>query len=342
MTDKDFFYRRRHEAFLEATRGWPWQLAAFYSILLDVIYHFEGKLPDDLGTIRAWIGPDLSEYLWKKFRGELIARGKLVEGIGDGRRVLRNVKVDELIATRKEEREKNPKENPKETQKKQAKKTEIEPNGQGGLFNGSNGSWSLSGSYPRAPADSLESESRVKGLGPDAATMIDQVDRIAETLGQKRGRYWEADYGRMIASEGFSFEDVLEAARAHKAKSGELLRSMNGLKGLARLKHEARLERGHTPTPAIGENGGDIPVDDWKTALVKLALNGVWGTGRLGPMPGVEGYQGPRDLELAFLEQWKAQGSHPVNELDVTDNFVPYPAERPDDERRARWKAIRT
>lgn len=337
MTDKDFFYRRRYEALLEATRGWPWQLAAFYAILLDVIYRFEGRLPDDLGTIRTWIGPDISRYLWEKFRGELIARGKLFV---DDEGFLRNPKADELIATRAEERkEKSARFGEKSGDifaKKNAKKSSTASTD---LFSGNNAGCSPIGTKPaivpaRAPADShSHRHSQDESSG---GKIIEEVAAIATQLGQQRGRYWETDYRRMIEQDGLTFGDVLEAAKAHR---GDPIKSMRALAGLARKKRDDRMA-GLRPDedPDPGAVTGTEPTDaEWREYLERLLRSGVWIVERHGPAPGLPGCRVPADHAHAFLLLWQAQGSHPLKEMDRNLHFVRYPADNPDPETRATW-----
>jgi len=99
------YYRRFPRDFVEGTVGMPFDLKGAYSILLDLIYMQDGRLPDDARYIAGLLG--CSVKAWNGYRLRLLAMGKIVsdgEIISNFRANLELDKVAEIRRTKSENR----------------------------------------------------------------------------------------------------------------------------------------------------------------------------------------------------------------------------------------------
>lgn len=324
MVLKRDWYKRNPAKFIGGTVGMRWESKCAYAVVLDLIYDGGGSCPDDAQWISNILGVGMSVRRWNAIRADLLSREKIT--ISDGR--IYNETATALLAQDSTAVERPSHERPLRIEDKQPRKTDEKVTD---LFAASGLGSKNAPETHGLPAGARESQSQNQSrLGLEI--VVQHVESIAQALGQKRGKYWEQDFRRMIEVDGFDPVDVLEAARAHK---GEPIRSINALRGLARRKRDDRL--GGEPVVASSASATD---EDWRLSLAMLGARGVWPEGKLGDMPGTPGYRGPKDLEIVFLDAWRAQGRHPVEELDRNDHFRRYPADDPDPERRARWSRI--
>lgn len=84
------YYKRFPRDFLEGTVGLPFEAKGAYSIVLDLIYMHDGRLPDDGRYIAGQIG--CSVRRWKAIRAELVAAGKIQANLG----IISNFRADYL------------------------------------------------------------------------------------------------------------------------------------------------------------------------------------------------------------------------------------------------------
>lgn len=82
------FYKRDPRAFVEGTVGLSFEAKGAYAILLDLIYIYDGRLPDDAKYIAGVL--NCSVRLWKTLRITLWKAGKI--HISDG--VISNFRAD--------------------------------------------------------------------------------------------------------------------------------------------------------------------------------------------------------------------------------------------------------
>jgi uncharacterized protein YdaU (DUF1376 family) len=351
------WYKRSPSKFLSGTAGLRWEVKGAYGIVLDLIYDASGKLPDDPARIVHHLGIGMSKQRWSAIRAELLGLGPEKLYLDDDGN-LRNARADRELGleTKGQKKTKSletkgagPKTTPKTVAKTgaiidleishesptagQQRAEIIEPKKRPVFLPRSSENMDLGLEGPNPPAHARKKpESESESTRPRNLTdVVVQVDAIAEALGQSRGRYWASDLTRLLDG-GLTFDAIMAAARAHRARSTELIKSLSALRGLA-----LRMDPG---PPIAGQEATEVKAEDWKTALVKLAQSGVWDSNHLGDMPGTPDYRGPKDLERDFLEAWKKNGSHPLEELDRTDHWRQYPADDPDPERRKRWSRI--
>lgn len=87
------YYPRYTKNFLEATAGWPLELKGAYGVLLDLIYHHGGELPDDPHFIAGNLGCSVRK--WNQLRGELLAKGKIISRLTqDNLKIITNKRAD--------------------------------------------------------------------------------------------------------------------------------------------------------------------------------------------------------------------------------------------------------
>lgn len=329
------------EPFFGGTEDYDFETKSAYALVLFMIYGSRrGRLQDDPQKIARKMG--FSTRKWNQVRAQLLADEKLQidpDGFLVNRKATAyfDAKLPIVQTNRRKllenTREKRPEKRPEKRGDKIKETTDQ------GLPLDEN----PKKRHIHARESESESESELDKDKTALGIVIGQVDQIAQALDQKRQRYWEDQYRIMLENEELTFEDVLAAAQQHKANGSEHLRRLSGLVSLAKSKRDARVRGSGKRYAATVTPANDAPVEakDWKEAMVKLAYRGVWPDARLGALPGTEGYAGPKDLEAAFLVGWHKQGAHPLEELDASNYFVPYPAERPVPDRRTRWSAIR-
>lgn len=334
MTDdrsKLDWYRRNPAKFIGGTVGMTFDVKGSYSILLDLIYDGQGSCPDDGPWIVNILGVGMSVRRWNVIKAELVARGKIT--VADGR-IFNPAATRELAKIETKVGQSSGKVPGKNRDKSPDKTAEKQPE----LF-AANGltptSPSKTSTVPARARESQSLEDRIEKTSTPAGKIIEEVAAIATQLGQERGRYWEQDYRRMTEQDGLTFGDVLEAAKAHR---GDPIKSMRALAGLARKKRDDRmagLRPDEDPDPgAVTVEPSD---EEWRDYLERLLRRGVWNDGKLGPAPGLPGCRVPADHAHAFLLLWRAQGSHPLEEMDRNFHFVRYPADNPDADFRSRW-----
>lgn len=87
------YYPRYTQNFLEATAGWPLELKGAYGILLDLIYHHGGQLPDDPQFIAGNLGCSVRK--WNAIRDALLAKGKIISGLSqDNLKIISNKRAE--------------------------------------------------------------------------------------------------------------------------------------------------------------------------------------------------------------------------------------------------------
>jgi uncharacterized protein YdaU (DUF1376 family) len=69
------YYKRYPRDLVEGTIGMPLELKGAYSLVLDLIYMQDGRLPDDARYISGLLGCTIKR--WNGLRNELLARGKI-------------------------------------------------------------------------------------------------------------------------------------------------------------------------------------------------------------------------------------------------------------------------
>jgi len=95
------YYKRYPRDFIEGTIGMSFELKAAYSLVLDLIYMQDGKLPDDERYISGLLSVSIRK--WKSLRNELIERGKIyING-----EFLSNKRADNLLETSRKLQDKN-------------------------------------------------------------------------------------------------------------------------------------------------------------------------------------------------------------------------------------------
>lgn len=334
MTDdrsKMDWYRRNPAKFIGGTVGMTFDVKGAYSILLDLIYDGQGSCPDDGPWIVNILGVGMSVRRWNVIKAELVARGKITVENG---RIFNPAATRELAKIETKVGQSPGKDPGKNRDKSTDKTAEKQPE----LFDNKDLTPtrpSKSATVPaRAPeSQSLEGQSRedVKTVGK----VIEEVEAIATILRQQRGRYWEQDYRRMLDQDELTFGDVLEAAKAHR---GDPIKSMRALSGLARKKRDDRVAGLREDATAPADVTAPALTDaDWREHLERLLRRGIWPVTMVGAAPGLPGSAVPPDHAEVFLALWRAQGSHPPEELDRNGHFVRYPADNPDDMLRSRW-----
>lgn len=89
------YYKRYPRDFIEGTVGMPLELKGAYSLVLDLIYMQNGKLPDDARYISGLLGCTIRK--WKSLRNQLLSIGKVyVNG-----EFLSNYRADNLLETQR-------------------------------------------------------------------------------------------------------------------------------------------------------------------------------------------------------------------------------------------------
>lgn len=87
------YYPRYTKNFLEATAGWPLELKGAYGVLLDLIYHHGGELPDDPHFIAGNLGCSVRK--WNLLRDQLLAKGKIISRLSrDNLGIITNKRAD--------------------------------------------------------------------------------------------------------------------------------------------------------------------------------------------------------------------------------------------------------
>lgn len=85
------YYKRYPRDFFEGTIGMSFELKGCYSLVLDLIYMQNGALPDDPRYISGLLG--CSVRAWNKWRGELIAMGRISSENG----IISNFRADKEL-----------------------------------------------------------------------------------------------------------------------------------------------------------------------------------------------------------------------------------------------------
>jgi hypothetical protein len=329
------WYKRNPAKFIGGTFGMPFELKGAYSILLDLIYDGGGSCPDDPKWIATMLGIEMTTRRWNIIRGKLIDAGKLVERNGR----LSNPAASRMLA--REDGVETASGPVPEPVLRQDKSEFIHPEkhseNRGDLFSANGLTPTTPPQNAPVPARARESQSQNQNQTTTGDVIV-QVEKIASALHQKRGRYWEADYRRML-EEGLTFDDVLEAAIAHRQRNpvGDL-RGLTALKALAKRKMEDRVWK--TEKTAIkGEAVHATATDrEWEIRLQRLLAYGGWIASEYGPPPTRPGHCVPDAIHARWLTLWTMQGSHPLKELDDGSNLVPYPSDRFDQKQRDMWE----
>jgi hypothetical protein len=339
------FYKRNPSEFFSSTFDFPWELKVVYGLVLDLIYLDQGSTPDDAQRIATMLGNGMTVRRWNMLRADLIARGKIE--VINGRLFNGRATREFLRQGRKPpgytENTASPPEiiDPKNAEKIEPK---IDGKNLGDLLaaNGlvENGAPPGPGEKPRftpSPAP-VRREVEVEVEIESTVVVIQNVEKIAEALGQARGKYWEADYRRMTG-EGLTFEAILEAAKAHR---GDPLRGLSALRGLAARKQQDLDWKGKKSSPG-GIVGTTITSAshselDWEKALGVLLRFGAWVASEYGPPPTRPGHVVPPGPYAKWKALWDRQGQHPLDELDASSNRVKYPAENPNAWARSLWE----
>ena len=342
------WYKRFPADFIASTVGMSWEVKCAYSLVLDLIYLGGGSIADDGAWVANMLGVGMSVRRWNFIKAELIERGKL--RLVDGR--IYNPRSSRELGKPIPESQKSG-ENETITPKSASKNKIPEA-----FFEGEKTAQELTGSGQAqdlvelsgqktgqktpdpgpVPARARENRAEQSRVDTSLVDAVVPVERIAEALGQKRGKYWATDYLRLI-EEGLEFDDILEAAKAHR---GGPIKGLNALAGLARRKRDDRVYQRRTPAPAPQADKPPDPTTltdrDWENALVLLLNVGGWNEAKHGPPPTRPGHLVPPGPYEGWLKLWKLQGEHPVREYDEGTNLVEYPAERPDPFMRSMWQ----
>lgn len=85
------YYKAYPRDFIDGTAGMPFELKGAYRLLLDIIYLQAGRLPDDARYVSGLLG--CSVRAWKKYRDELIERGKIIAENG----IIYNFRADKEL-----------------------------------------------------------------------------------------------------------------------------------------------------------------------------------------------------------------------------------------------------
>jgi uncharacterized protein YdaU (DUF1376 family) len=87
------YYPRYTKNFLEATAGWPLELKGAYGVLLDLIYHHGGELPDDPHFIAGNLGCSVRK--WNTLRSQLLEKQKIISRLSkDNLQIISNKRAD--------------------------------------------------------------------------------------------------------------------------------------------------------------------------------------------------------------------------------------------------------
>lgn len=324
MGKKFDWYKRNPAKFFGGTIGMTFEVKASYGLVLDLIYDRGDGCPDDGPWIANMLGVGMTTRRWGLIRAELIARGKLYEKDG----LLRNATADRELYNSGVNTSPEQGNVPRKKPEKTGDKIEIIPVASPETKGLGLETPPTKPVAPRAGPRENQNQSQNE-IRPDAL-VIAEVEQIATVLRQDRGRYWETDYRSMIAS-GLSFENILDAARAHR---GGAIKSIKSLSGLA-LKKQS--DRGAAP-PSTTQAVTTMSPKDWERALVSLCERGVWDKSKLGDPPTRPTHRVPLAMYGRWLAVWQAQGKHPARELDDGSNLVEYPALRADPFMRAMWE----
>lgn len=328
------WYKRNPAKFIGGTVGMPFELKGAYSILLDLIYDGGGSCQDDPRWIASMLGIEMTVRRWNIIRSKLIDLGKLV---------VREDRLFNPAASRMMDRERGD-QNELQTGSRpvpepvlRQNKSEFidrkkHPQNRTTLFEDKDLTPTTRRQTKTFPARARESQNQnqIKNDESSITKTIVEVEQIAKALGQERGRYWERDYARMI-EDGLTFEAILEAAKAHR---GDPLKGIYALKGLA--WHKQR--NGVKSEPSSPAQSVTLTDRQWEENLARLLRIGAWVASDLGPPPTREGHLVPAHLWARWDKLWRAQGSHPVQEIDYSADLVPYPAETPSPLFRSFWE----
>lgn len=334
------WYKRNPAKFFSGTVGMAWEVKAVYGLVLDLIYDAQGQLADDAPRIVHYLGVGMSLQRWKRIRDELVQRGKLVvvDGFLTNARATRDMAADGTLLQKTHaiisgESPVAPRQTPEIIGQQIPKQiTHVSEN----ATNRNNELNLLPDTKSQdLPARARENQSQNQKTTTRLVDVVVEVERIAEALGQKRGKYWATDYGRMI-DDGLTFEDVMAAAKAH---SGGEIKSLNGLRGLARKKREDRMAGGGGGREALAQvEPAGMTAAQWSPYLALFLKQGVWDEDRFGPPPSRGGCRVPLELLKAVITAWAKQGGTPREERDLSGNVVAYPSSQPDPQRRAMWE----
>lgn len=327
------WYKREPSKFFAGTVGLSWEAKSIYGLVLDLIFDARGKLANDPARIVNYLGTGMTLQRWARVLKELLDAEKLrmVDGFITNDKMTRDILRTETKAAEAPAVEGRGQKTGQETGQERTDLFEATANGVNGLTPPE------TPAFVPMPARRGETQTQTE-KEESTGDVIVKVAEIARTLGQERGRYWEADYRRM-REEGIEYGDILEAAKAHR---GGHMKGLGRLAGLARAKRDARIAGRRTSIPGPE---ADKPIDvgrmseiDWEVELLRLLKLGSWDAAKLGPPPTRTGHLVPPGPYGKWVRLWKLNGEHPLQEADTGGNIVPYPSDRPSAFMRAMWQ----
>ena len=342
------WYKRNPSKFLAATMGWTAEQKGIYSTLLDLMYDRAASLDDageEAGKLARICG--VSTYRFRIEVGRLLALNKLIRA-PNGR--LSNRRFERLMGENGGKLDENPGENSQKTPKKTGEKN-TEKNAD--FPDHARQANALAPTRAHAHESrarehrTQNTESRQSHNGekkPDPIPVETKLARVCKILNVRL----ESDTSRAawprqlieLEAAGLDFEqDIVPAIQAFTGDRSAI-RSLKYFTKAATERKTNRETAAKVRTimdETVVADVSSLSPDQWVKAMVSLGQSGIWNAEVYGPPPTRPGCLAPPDLIARFLEVWTAQGSHPLQEFDATDQLVDYPAARPDLERRARW-----
>lgn len=271
------YYKRFPRDFLEGTISLPFEVKCAYSVVLDLIYMKDGRLPDEPRFIAGHLGCSVRK--WTAIRAALIEAGKLT--VSDG--IISNFRADYLTEeTRKYQdnqaeiagkpRKNNGLQQPKPSQPEPEPEEYSVPNGTGET------------PISNEPLDDL-AELRV--LEPKAAAWAISRKVLCERGGLNRAKAGEI-VGKLFKDHGLTPGELWEAAEATWKAGTE-----NPIPYLTRLCASAANKRGGADNLEPSERQQIAWMQDW----IESPAN--W-RGTRGPRPGEPGCRVRPEIQYRF------------------------------------------
>lgn len=305
------WYKRNPAQFIGGTIGLTFEQKGAYSIVLDLLYDKEGKLPNDSRWIAGILG--LSTKRWNMIRGQLIEADKLyldADGFLRNRRVDSQFKIDVDAAKTEKRPDIKSRKSPDKSPQKQTRSNN--PNGLTPL------------TRARAPSrGESEEESEREGEALPLVPSREEIEAHYAELHRLLGfdgndrENWLA-LNRLVVVSGYSRSDIDQAAKIAASRGKNSLRYVAGI--LERQREELG-KAGQPPDLAKAAQQAaaarasqaahpeTVDFERWRIWMRTFVVTGIWDG--VGPTPVDEGCLAPPDIIEAGRKRWVATRNQP-------------------------------
>lgn len=322
------WYPRNPSKFLGGTMGMPFETKGAYSIVIDLIWDHDGKLPDDARYIAGVLA--CSVRRWNLIRADLLKREKLVvEG-----EFLRNPPADRMIARRvangllpASEKTRDlgiktdvdsgkPKDNSEIISRSSRDKSDLltpAPIENKDLAEGS--LVRARGRESRARISESESESDKTLLGSPNDVLRPYELALGKPVNALTVQPWKwIEQLIEMRQAGIDLEEDLYSVVREMAAGGRLPDRLEIGPRVFRKLAERRAQARLLLPP--GKKAADVPRaeitdTEWQAALAKFCFNGSWFPAVLGPAPTDPACRAPAPMRERFNAVWLRLGSRP-------------------------------